>query len=66
MGMDADGVTPIFSEEVTWKPQNSQTSTTFNDVYCVMSADGGAESVRLFQLICMYYGMYHGSKHATY
>ena len=43
MGIDPlDGVTPIYSEEVSWKPQNSQTSTTINDIYCIKSADGGA------------------------
>ena len=24
----------LFKEEVKWKPLNSMTSTTFNDIYC--------------------------------
>jgi len=35
VGLDADTARPNFREEIQWKPQDSRTSTTLNDVYCV-------------------------------
>ena len=37
IGADVDN--PEFREEIAWRPQNSQTSTNLNDVYCVKTKD---------------------------
>lgn len=37
VGVEEDG-TPIFREDISWKPQNSMTTAPLNDIYCVKTA----------------------------
>ena len=40
-GTNAVTQKPEFSEQLEWKPQDSRTSTTLNDIYCVKNREGG-------------------------